>query len=99
MLHSMAHWQKTVHGYGGIRPYLHSVLYEALDRFPDAPSLQHLLDLGVTYVIVHIDMYPSEDWVGVDERLRAFGDRLELRYSDPAARVYALRTPREARAN
>ena len=99
MLHSMAHWQKTVHGYGGIRPYLHSVLYEELDKFPDTLSLQHLLDLGVTYVIVHIDMYPPEDWVRIDERLGAFGDRLELRYSDPAGRVYALRRPQEARGN
>jgi hypothetical protein len=100
MLHSMAHWQKTVHGYGGIRPYVHSVLYQELDRFPDTSSLQHLFDLDVTYVIVHVDMYPPEDWARIDERLRAFGDRLELRYSDPAGRVYALRRPQEdARVN
>ena len=29
MLHSMAHWQKTVHGFSGIRPALHDELYSA----------------------------------------------------------------------
>ena len=29
MLHSMAHWQKTVHGYSGLRPPLHYELFRA----------------------------------------------------------------------
>jgi hypothetical protein len=96
MLHSMAHWQKTVHGYGGIRPYLHSVLYEELDRFPDATSLDHLTALGVTYVIIHADMYPPEQWAEVSQRLQAFADQLTLEYSDPTSRVYMLRRSRFA---
>lgn len=95
MLHSMAHWQKTVHGYGGIRPYVHSVLYQELNTFPDAQSLQHLAELDVTYVVVHIDLYPPTEWPRVDERLRAFGDRLNLEYNDPIGRVYAIRRPQE----
>jgi hypothetical protein len=91
MLHSMAHWQKTVHGYGGIRPLLHNTLYHELDHFPDERSVEHLRDLGVTYVIVHMNMYAAEEWRKVDLRLTAFGDRLTLAYSDPTARVYALR--------
>ena len=95
MLHSMAHWQKTIHGYGGIRPYVHSVLYQELDTFPDAQSLQHLVELDVMYVVVHIDLYPPTEWPRVDERLRAFSDRLTLEYSDPIGRVYAIRRPQE----
>lgn len=95
MLHSMAHWQKTVHGYGGIRPERHSVLYEELDTFPDTRSLQHLTDLDVTYIVVHIDLYPPEQWPSVNKRLRAFSERLNLEYSDPIGRVYALRRPQE----
>jgi hypothetical protein len=93
MLHSMAHWQKTVAGYGGIDPESHSVLYQELDSFPDLQSLQHLLDLEVTYVIVHIDLYPPQQWREVDERLRSFDGWLSLEYTDPTARVYALRRP------
>jgi hypothetical protein len=96
MLHSMAHWQKTIHGYGGIRPYLHSVLYEELDSFPDLRSLDHLTALGVTYVIIHTDMYPPEQWALVSDRLASFTDQLMLEYSDAASRVYTLRRSRFA---
>jgi hypothetical protein len=95
MLHSMAHWQKTVAGYGGINPVSHSVLYQELDSFPDLQSLQHLQDLGVTYVVVHIDLYPPQHWPDIDKRLQSFADRLKLEYRDPTARVYSFRRPPE----
>ena len=92
MLHSTAHWQKTVAGYGGVQPPLNEELKEELRHFPDAASVSHLAQLGVTYVIVHEDMYPPGEWKDVEERLRAFeGGALELKYSDPTARVYAIR--------
>jgi hypothetical protein len=96
MLHSMAHWQKTIHGYGGIRPYLHSVLYQELDSFPDDRSLDHLIALGVTYLIIHTDMYPPEQWAVVSDRLASYMDQLTLEYSDSVSRVYALRRSRFA---
>ncbi len=34
MLHAMAHWQKTVHGYSGIRRPFHEELYKELSTFP-----------------------------------------------------------------
>ena len=90
MLHSMAHWQKTVHGYGGIRPSRHGILYQELNEFPDTQSLGSLAALGGTYVVVHMNMYSPEEWAKVDARLPAFSDRLKLEYSDPVSRVYAL---------
>jgi hypothetical protein len=93
MLHSTAHWQKTVHGYGGLRPYRHHLLYQELDAFPDVRSVQHLATLGVNYVVVHTDLYSPEQWAAVSEKLGAFSDRLELVYSDSASRVFALRRP------
>ena len=93
MLYSMAHWQKTVHGYSGIRPELHDVLYRELEHFPDRQSLQHLQQLGVTYVIVHTDMYSPDEWADVDQRLHSFGEWLNLEHSDATGRVYALRRP------
>jgi hypothetical protein len=91
MLHSMAHWQRTVHGYSGLRPALHYELFRQLRVFPDEISLGRLSALGVDYVVVHVDLYPPGEWPAVDERLRQFEKVLKLVYSDETARVYALR--------
>jgi hypothetical protein len=53
MLHSMAHWQRTVHGHSSLLTPLHEQLYDELRTFPDAASVAHLKSLGVTYVVVH----------------------------------------------
>ena len=66
MLHAMAHWQKTVHGYSGLRPPLHDALYRSLLRFPDEESLASLERLGVTYVVVHTDLYETGEWPAVE---------------------------------
>jgi hypothetical protein len=91
MLHSTAHWQRTVAGYGGIRPVLSQEINGVLQGFPDATGIRYLAELGVTYVIVHIDMYPPGEWPIAQERLRAFeGSGLRLEYADDNARVYSL---------
>src|SRR5882762_8843014 len=93
MLHSMAHWQKTVHGYSGLRLPLHVELYEQLTRFPDEQSLASLNRLGVTYVVVHADWYRSGDRAEIDGRLNQFSDRLRLTHTEGAggeSRVYAV---------
>lgn len=91
MLHSMAHWQKTVHGHSGIRPGLHVELYDRLRSFPDAASLDALDRFGVTYVVVHPEYYREGEWEAVQERLEAFGDRLALAHEADGGRVYRLR--------
>jgi hypothetical protein len=90
MLHSMAHWQKTVHGYSGVRPTLHYELFRQLRLFPDEASLARLTALGVDYALVHLDLYPAGEWPAVEERLRRFQDVLTLVYSSDTARVYAI---------
>jgi hypothetical protein len=90
MLHSMAHWQKTVHGYSGLRPPLHHELFRQLRLFPDEITLARLKTLGVDYAVVHIDLYPPGEWPVVEKRLRQFRDELRLVYSDDDARVYAI---------
>jgi hypothetical protein len=94
MMHSMAHWQRTVAGYGGIRPVFHQDLDRLLNKFPDQASVQRLVDIGVDYVVVHIDLFDPALWPDVDARLRAYeGSWLKLEYIDPAARVYSIRQP------
>ena len=90
MLHATAHWQKTIHGYSGIRPALHAELYARLLHFPDDESLTSLDNLGVTFVVVHRDLYAVDEWPAVDARLRAFTDRLGLVHEDESGRVYRL---------
>jgi hypothetical protein len=92
MLHSLAHWQKTVHGYSGMRPPLHETLFRQMQRFPDDESLRSLAELNVTYVVVHIDAYQEPgEWAAVEGRLDRYAAKLTLEYQDRSARVYALR--------
>jgi hypothetical protein len=92
MLHSMAHWQPTVHGYSGMRPPLHERLHRELTSFPDDESLKSLAALDVTYVVVHISEYQPGEWPTVEARLGQYEERLTLEYQDREARVYSLRS-------
>jgi hypothetical protein len=97
MLHSMAHWQRTVAGYGGIRPAFHQDLDRLLHVFPDEASLRRLAEIGVTHVVVHIDMYDPALWPEAETRLRAYeGGWLKLAYSDATSRVYTIQPPAAA---
>ena len=93
MLHSMAHWQKTVHGYSGLEPASHTLLYAKLRGFPSELSLEHLLEYGITYAVVHIDMYPPAEWATVEQKLDTFTSWLTLEYTDDRSRVYSIRRP------
>ena len=90
MLHSTAHWQKTVHGYSGFRSSAHEILYARLTTFPDPESVERLQVLGVTYVVVHTDLYPPGEWDKTAARLAQFGDALTLEHVEGDGRVYAL---------
>ncbi|MEX1127982.1 MAG: hypothetical protein WEB50_05405 [Vicinamibacterales bacterium] len=91
MLHSMAHWQKTVHGHSGIRTPLHNELYGKLRGFPSEASLDALAALGITHIVVHPDMFDAEDWGRASSGLPAVRDRLEQVYDDGSGQVYRLR--------
>ena len=90
MLHSTAHWQKTVHGYSGLRPPFHFELYPKLSLFPDASSIDALLAIGVRYIVVHTDYYTPADWSAVEERIKRFDRSLKLEHVEGNGRVYSL---------
>jgi hypothetical protein len=90
MLHSMAHWQKIVHGYSGWNPALSQEIAASLAGFPDDASLSLLERVGVSYVVVHVEMYDPATWHDVEARLARGDPRLRLCYDDGSARVYAL---------
>jgi hypothetical protein len=91
MLHSTAHWQKTVHGYSGFRPALHERLFLELTSFPDERSLRSLADLAVTYVVVHTDLYSPEEWRRVEAEIGKFAGSLTLEHVEGTGRVYAVK--------
>jgi hypothetical protein len=90
MLHSMAHWQKTVHGHSSLLPALHERLYDQLRSFPDEGSLRTLTDIGVTYIVVHTDFYKPGEWEAVERALDGYASRLILQHEDSSGRVYRL---------
>jgi hypothetical protein len=89
MLHSMAHWQKTVHGYSGFRAPFHDQLYLEMRRFPDEASIARLRETGVTYVVVHRELIEPGQWPAFEARLAQSG--LPLRHEDPSGRVYEIK--------
>ena len=93
VLHSTAHWQKTVHGYSGFRAPLHDRLYVLLRSFPDEASLDELARLEVRYVVVHTELYPPGEWDVVAARIDRFGGRLRLEHVAGTGRVYSLSPP------
>jgi len=90
MLHATAHWQRTLHGYSGIRPALHQRIFRELTLFPDAVSLASLREVGVTYVVVHEDQYPADRRPEIDERYRRFAAHLRLEHTEGEGRVYRI---------
>jgi hypothetical protein len=90
MLHSTAHWQKTVNGYTGFRPPLHEALYPVIRAFPSPQSLQALAELGVNYVVVHPERYRHGQWPAVREAIAKTEGRVTLVHTDGRGYVYAL---------
>jgi hypothetical protein len=95
MLHSTAHWQKTIHGYSGMRPPLHTGLYDEMTTFPDDDSVIGLTAVGVNRVIVHTDWYPAGEWATAEARFARYHQWLTLEHAEGAGRVYILSRPPE----
>ena len=93
MLHSTAHWQKTIHGYSGAEPPGYAELSLAMMFFPDERSLEAMADMGVTHVVVHPDLYPDDERDAAMARIDAGSDWLRPAYYGRDGRVYRLVRP------
>ncbi len=91
MLHSMAHWQKTVHGFSGVLPDDHQRLYEAMSVFPSQEAMDRLRGFGVTYVVYHADMNNPEMVSAIDAQFAPWSHALELVHTEADGRVYRIR--------
>lgn len=90
MVHSMAHWQKTVHGFSGVLPDDHQRLYEAMSVFPSQEALDRLRAFGVTYVVYHADMRNPEIVAAIDAQFAPWAHALSLLHTEADGRVYRL---------
>jgi hypothetical protein len=88
MLHATAHWQKTIHGYSGIRQPFHEQLYLTLTAFPDAASIASLRGVGVSYVVVHTAEYGGH-WPAIEAAI-ARTPELKLEHVEGDGRVYSI---------
>jgi hypothetical protein len=93
MLHSTAHFQPTVHGYSGIQPPGYRELYELLMVFPNEESLRVLHRMGVTYVVVHPDLWPPTDRPEAEARFEAFKEWLPIVHTIGEDRVHRIVVP------
>jgi hypothetical protein len=57
VLNSTAHWKPLVNGYSGFTPASYLTHVRALREFPDDAARDHLRQVGVTHVVVHLDAY------------------------------------------
>jgi hypothetical protein len=90
MLHSMVHWQKTVHGFSGIVPDDHQRLYEAMAVFPSPEAIDRMRGFGVTYVVYHADMTNPEMVATIDAQFAPWTHALELMHTEDDGRIYRI---------
>ena len=90
MVHGAAHWQPMVNGYSSLVPPRHEALYRELYEFPTETGLAELERLGVTYVIVHTDMYQPDRWAEKQAALASLSERIRLVRVVGEGRAYAL---------
>lgn len=93
MVHSTAHWQKTVNGWSGLLPPEHEALFAALWKFPDQTSLDQLDAFGVNYVVVHANFADAAQRAKTDAEVAPFQARLSFVHEEADGRVYALHRP------
>jgi hypothetical protein len=93
MIHSTAHFQRTVEGFTGVLPPDQSLLYEQLSEFPTEDGLKHLLAFHTTYIVVHGDEYSPEAYAALQKGLEQVHSWLTLVHADGRECVYALHAP------
>jgi hypothetical protein len=66
---STYHWHPTPDGYSGFIPPKHGQIVYEMERFPGERSASLLQALGVRYVILHADRFPTGKWTEVERAL------------------------------
>jgi hypothetical protein len=82
-----------VHGFSGVEPPLSTRLFQRLSRFPDDDCLSTLVDLGVTYLVMHTEQYRGNELRDTEQRMERYRDWMTLVHAEGAGRVYRIHRP------
>lgn len=91
MLHTTAHWHKTVHGFSGVLPDTHQRLYEAMAVFPSDDALTRMKALGVTHVVYHADFTDPAVISATHAQFAPWQHALKFVHQEADGRVYEVR--------
>lgn len=92
LLASTAHWRPLVNGFGGFAPPDFDATVQAARQFPSVPTVAWLQDIGVGYVVVHLDAFP-DPMRALRSLTRLEGRRdLTLEAVEGATRLYRVRS-------
>jgi hypothetical protein len=78
MYYSAYHWKKLVNGYSGYIPPGYTIIGEAMQKFPSAPTFKLLRDLDVGYVLVHTEWFMSGEGKRIKAELERFSGQVNL---------------------
>ena len=97
VLASTAHWRPLVNGYSGRRPNTFDVDARLLNRLPARRALARVREIGVRYVVVHLNLYRDpgrgRELVGRLDRHGAFVPVA----TDGPTHLYQVRDPARGR--
>jgi hypothetical protein len=72
-LYSLVHHNRLVNGVAGFIPPATARIRKVMEQFPDEESVALLRSLGVTYVLLHEDLYPPETFAPLADAVAASG--------------------------
>lgn len=90
MVNATAHWRPLVNGYSDFIPPEFREMAPILSPFPHPESFAILRQLGVRYVVFHMDLYSEADRALTETRLAAFRDYLSPIVVDGTPRLYEI---------
>jgi hypothetical protein len=96
--YSSYHWRRLANGGSGFTPPIYKALRQWLQTFPDPRSMDIIQQLGIDYVILHQDSYPSEAWQRILDDLPRYWPAIEQIHQLDEALVLSIATPSVAGA-
>ena len=76
---SIYHWERMVNGYSGYFPPSYDDLYmKKLKGFPSNQTIELIKNLGVTYLIIHLDSYEGSERKKLTDLLEKFPNDIKL---------------------
>lgn len=90
LLASTVHWRSLVNGFGGFAPPNFNDTARVAGAFPSVLAVAWLQEIGVGYVVVHLDAYPEP--TRLLQKLTRFDQRrdLVLEAAEGATRLYRI---------